>query len=148
MAQKKQIRLGTMRLQVRSLASLSELRIWRCCEISVSQRAGSDATLLWLWCRRAATALSQPLTWEPPCAACAALEKTKNNKKIKINKDDPICLPHTVKVFSLLWSRCRETEKTELPPSEKKPQCNSPNVCCPTVHPLATSTRNVTRPSL
>ena len=32
-AQSKRIRLGTMRLQVRSLASLSGLRIRRCCEL-------------------------------------------------------------------------------------------------------------------
>ena len=33
MAQRKRIQLGTMRLQVQSLASFSELRIWRCCEL-------------------------------------------------------------------------------------------------------------------
>ena len=33
MAQHKQIWLVTVRLQVWSLASLSELRIWRCCEV-------------------------------------------------------------------------------------------------------------------
>ena len=33
MAQWKQIQLGTMRLQVRSLASLSGLRIWLCHEL-------------------------------------------------------------------------------------------------------------------
>ena len=32
-AQRKQIRLGTVRLQVRSLASLSRLRIWCHCEL-------------------------------------------------------------------------------------------------------------------
>ena len=33
MAQQKQIQLGTKRLQVQSLASLSELRIHHCCEL-------------------------------------------------------------------------------------------------------------------
>ena len=33
MAQQKQIRLGTMRFRVRSLASLSVLRIWHCHEL-------------------------------------------------------------------------------------------------------------------
>ena len=33
MAQQKRIQLGIMRLQVRSMASLSGLRIWRCCEL-------------------------------------------------------------------------------------------------------------------
>ena len=52
MAQWKQIRLGTMRLQVRSLASLSGLRIWRCRELcGVGPRRGSDLVRLWLWCR-------------------------------------------------------------------------------------------------
>ena len=30
-----------------------------------------DPTLLWLWCRPAAIALIQPLTWEPPYATGA-----------------------------------------------------------------------------
>ena len=33
MAQQKQTHLGTMRLQVQSLALLSGLRIWHCCEL-------------------------------------------------------------------------------------------------------------------
>ena len=49
----------------------------------VGCRHGSDPTLLWLWCRPAATAPIRPLVWEPPYAAGAALEKTKN---IKTNK--------------------------------------------------------------
>ena len=32
-AQQKQIRLGTMRLRVQSLALFSSLRIWHCCEL-------------------------------------------------------------------------------------------------------------------
>ena len=68
--QRKRIRLGTVRLQVRSLASLSGLRIQRCHE---------------LWHRLAATALIGPLAWEPPYATGAALKsKTKTNKKINL----------------------------------------------------------------
>ena len=44
---------------------------------SVSGRHGSDPVLL--WCRLTATALIQPLAWEPPYAVGVAL-------KIKINK--------------------------------------------------------------
>ena len=44
----------------------------------IGHRCGSDPTLLWLWCRLAATALIMPLAWEPPSAASVALEKTKN----------------------------------------------------------------------
>ena len=42
-AQQKQIQLGTMRLWVRSLASLSGLRIWRCHELwcRLQMRLGS-----------------------------------------------------------------------------------------------------------
>ena len=47
-------------------------------------RQGSDLPLRWLSCRRAATDLTQPLAWEPPHAAGAALkEKTKQNKTKK-----------------------------------------------------------------
>ena len=68
MVQRKRIRLGTMSLQVRSLALLSGLRIWHCCE---------------LWCRSAAVALMAAvaliglLAWELPYAAGMAL-KNKN----------------------------------------------------------------------
>ena len=43
-----------------------------------------DPVLLWLWCRPAATALIQPLAWEPPYASDVALKKTKllNNQWI------------------------------------------------------------------
>ena len=49
----------------------------------VGYRHGSALALLWLWHRLAATAMIQPLAWEPPCAASAALKskKTKNKKE-------------------------------------------------------------------
>ena len=70
MVQQKQIQLGTMRLRVRSLASLSGLRIQRCCE---------------LWCRSATTAPIRPLAWEPPYTVGAALEMEKDKIYIYIN---------------------------------------------------------------
>jgi len=54
-----------MRLWVQSLASLSALRIWHCCE---------------LWCRPAAVASIKPLAWETPYTEDAAL-KSKAKKK-------------------------------------------------------------------
>ena len=64
MAQWKQIRLGTMRFQFRSLASLSGLRIWH-------------------WgvrgCMSAAPIL--PLAWEPPYAMGGPLKSQKKKKK-------------------------------------------------------------------
>ena len=47
----------------------------------VGCRRGLDSELLWLWHRLRATALIQPLAWEPPYAASVALEKTKKKKK-------------------------------------------------------------------
>ena len=73
-AQQKRIRLGTMRLQVQSLASLSRLRIWCCHE---------------LWCRLqmwlgsgiavvvTQVGVVQPLAWEPPYAVGGALKRPK-----------------------------------------------------------------------
>ena len=53
----------------------------------VGRRRGSDPALLWLWHRPAATAPIQPLAWEPPYAAGAALEKAKRQKKEKKEKE-------------------------------------------------------------
>ena len=53
----------------------------------VGCRRGSDPGSLWLWGRPAATALIQPLAWEPPYAAGAALEKTKRQKKKKRERE-------------------------------------------------------------
>ena len=41
----------------------------------VGRRHGSDPALLWLWCRPAVAAPVQPLAWELPYAAGAALKK-------------------------------------------------------------------------
>ena len=66
LAQWKRIQLGTMRLQVQSLASLSGLRIW-CCHV--------------LWCRLAAVAPVRPLAWELPYAAGAARKEREREKE-------------------------------------------------------------------
>ena len=39
-----------------------------------------DLALLWLWRRLAATALIQPLAWEPPYAAGAALKRQRQSE--------------------------------------------------------------------
>ena len=92
MAQQKRIQLGTMRLQVRSLASLRELRISRCCELWCSRKCGSDLALLWHWCRPAATAPIRPLAWEPPYAMGMALKRQKTKRKR--NKSSKIILKY------------------------------------------------------
>ena len=43
----------------------------------VGHRRGSDPSLLWLWCRPAAAAPIQPLAWEPPYVAGAAMKGKK-----------------------------------------------------------------------
>ena len=70
-----------MRTQVQSLASLSGLRIWRCCELwfRLQIRLRSNLMLLWLW--PAATFLIPPLAWEPPHVVGVALKRQKNKKE-------------------------------------------------------------------
>ena len=79
MEQQKQIRLGTMKFRIRSLASLSGLRIRHYHGCGVDHRCGSDLALLWLWRRPATTALIRP-----PYAASAALKRQKKKKKKKM----------------------------------------------------------------
>ena len=77
-AQRKRIRLVSMRPWVRSLASLRGLKIWHCHELC---RCGLDLALLWLWCRLAAVPLSQLLAWERPYAAGVDLRRKKKTRK-------------------------------------------------------------------
>ena len=65
-----QTRLVSMRMRVRSPASCSGLRIPRCHE---------------LWCRPAGVALIQPLAWELPYAASAALKNQPTNQSSMIH---------------------------------------------------------------
>ena len=85
--QQKQIQLGTMRLRVRSLASLSGLRILHCPELWCRLKMWLRSVLLWLWYRPAAVAPTGPLAWESPYAAGAALKKQTNKKKMQKQRD-------------------------------------------------------------
>lgn len=78
-AQRKRIQLGTMRLWVLSLASLSGLGIWRCVSCVTVCRRRLDPALLWLWHRLAAVALIWPLAWELSHATGLAKKQTKNS---------------------------------------------------------------------
>ena len=79
-----------MRVQVRSLASLSGLRIWCCVSCGVGHRCGSDLALLWLWCRLAAAAPIGCLAQELPYAALKKKDvKTQGQRKQeRSNKDN------------------------------------------------------------
>ena len=70
-----------MRMRVRSLASLSGLRICCCCKLRCRLQLGSDPVLLWLWCRPAAAAPIWRLAWELPYATGGALKRKKKNKR-------------------------------------------------------------------
>ena len=71
-----------MRTQVQSLAPISGLRIWCCCELWYRLQLGSG--VLCLWHRPVATAAIGPRAWELPYAVGAALKETKRPKKKKI----------------------------------------------------------------
>ena len=97
----KRIRLGTMRLQVRSLALHRGLRIWCCLNCGVGHRCGSDPALLWLWCRPAAIALIRPIVWEPPYAASAVLKRKKKVIKNKVYKKNQSPFHSVLKLTSV-----------------------------------------------
>ena len=64
-------------------------------------RHGSEPTLLWLWCRPAATASIQPLAWELPHATGVILKRQKKTKKKKEkNQNKMLCI--TYKISSTL----------------------------------------------
>ena len=63
-------------MQVRSLASLSGLRIRRCC-CGVGRRHSSDPVLLWLWCRLAAVAPIGPQPGNFHMWGCSPKKKKK-----------------------------------------------------------------------
>ena len=70
-----------MRTQVRSLASLSGLRIRRCRGLGCRLQMWLDLASLWLWCRLAAVAPHLALSLETSiCHECSP-KKTKKQKK-------------------------------------------------------------------
>ena len=78
--------LVSRRMQVRSLASLSGLRIQHCLELWGRSRHSLDPVLLWLWCRLAAAAPIGPLAWELTYWVQPYKAKKKKKKKKKTQK--------------------------------------------------------------
>ena len=77
-----------MRAQIRSLASLRDLKVQGSVNCGVGHRRSSDPTLLWLWCGRlAAIATIPPLAWELPHAAGEALKGKNQNKTEQCERD-------------------------------------------------------------
>ena len=56
------------------IPDISGLRIWRCHELWVGHKWGSDLAFLWLWWRPEAAALIRPLAWVPPYAMGTVLK--------------------------------------------------------------------------
>ena len=73
--------LVSMRMQVRSLALCSGLRIGHCRELGVGRRCALDLVWLWLWRRLAVTALIRPLAWDPPYPVGVALKRLNKQTK-------------------------------------------------------------------
>ena len=74
-AQQKPIQPVSLRMGVRSLASLSGWGSCAAVSCGIGHRGGLDPELLWLWYRPVAAALVQPLAWEPPYAVVVDLER-------------------------------------------------------------------------
>ena len=53
----------------------------------VGRRQDWDPVLLWLWSRWADAAPIQPLAWEPPYAAGAALKSKKEKEKASSSRE-------------------------------------------------------------
>ena len=81
MAQWKWIWLASKRTQVRSLASLSGLRIWRCCELWCRSKTRLRFGVAVAVASLAATGLIWYLAWETSiCGGCG--QKKKKKKKL------------------------------------------------------------------
>ena len=65
----------------------------------VGHRRGSDLVLLWLWCRLAATAPIQPLTWEPLYALGGAIKRQKTKKFKKKQRVEFSLSLHIVRLY-------------------------------------------------
>ena len=82
-AEMKRIRLGTTRLRIQTLASLSGLRIWRCHELwcwsQTRLRSGVAVAVV----QAAATALIRPLAWETSGCRGYSPIKTKDKRQKK-----------------------------------------------------------------
>ena len=51
----------------------------------IGHRQGSDLSLLWLWCRLAASAPIGFLAWEPLYAVGGALKRQKKEKRFEVS---------------------------------------------------------------
>ena len=107
-----------MRMWVRSLASLSGLRIWCCLKLWCRMQTWLNLTLLWLWHRLAMAALIWPLAWKlgnfhMPQGSPKKQKKTQTPLKTTFLEDQ--CPRSLWTQFHCSSWICRTTEET-LPP--------------------------------
>ena len=95
--------LVSMRIWIWSLALLSVLRIWRCCELWCRSQMRLGSCVARLWCKLAATAPTWPLAWEPPYALSAALKRQKTKKYIFFFWSSLMVQQVKDPALSLLW---------------------------------------------
>ena len=101
----------SVRVQIPSLASLSELGSGIAASCSIGHRHNLDPALLCLWHRLAAAALIQPLAWELPYVTDAAVKK-KTTKKLSHSAS--LCLSSALLLpFKDLCNYNRSTQITQ-----------------------------------
>ena len=88
-AQQKPIQPVSLRMGVRSLASLSGWGSCAAVSCGIGHRGGLDPELLWLWYRPAAVAPIQPLAWEISYATGTVLKRKKKKKRHLLIKAFP-----------------------------------------------------------
>jgi len=84
----------------------------------VGHRCHSDPALLWLWCRLAAAAPTQPLAWEFPYATGAALKSKKKKKRIYMYA---AIMPALCNLTNLLLPCFRSLANSQSPVTKIKP---------------------------
>ena len=93
--QYKQIQLVSMRMWVRSLASLNGWRIQHCHKLWCKSQTQLGSCIAVVVARLAATAPIGPLAWELPYTVSIALNKQTNNQtKPKQKTQSSLSLPH------------------------------------------------------
>ena len=78
-----QTQLGSMRMQVRSLTSISRLRIRHCCELWCRSQTWLGSSVAVAVVRLAAGARIRPLAWVQYAVGCSLKKQKKTNKKPK-----------------------------------------------------------------
>ena len=73
--------LGTIRLQIQSLALLSGLKIWRCHKLQARWQTQLESHIAVAVAQEAAVPQTRPPAWESPYAVSAALKSKKKKKK-------------------------------------------------------------------